>query len=111
MRFVLAVIGVLGLSHAVTGQASRDSADLLRLAEASLEFQNLPDVQAFSVVAGGMREATLTELANPDLQKQRRVAFYALGAGLALLLDQDSDTWKGKYLTEKFFVERYAGVG
>ena len=77
---------------------------------ASPEFQRLPDVQTFSAAAGAMREAILRELERPDLSNQQRVSFYAFGAGFALLLDQDSDTWKGKYLTEKFFVEKYAGV-
>ena len=44
----------------------------------------------------------------PDLQKQQRASFYAFGAGLALLLDQDGDSWKRRYLTEKFFLEQYA---
>ena len=75
----------------------------------SIEFQNLPDVQPLSAVAAGMRAAIVRELANPDLQKNQRVSFYAFGAGLALLLDQDTDTWKGRYMTEKFFLERYVG--
>lgn len=76
---------------------------------ASLEFRNLPDVQSFSTLAEAMRAEILRQLENPDLQKQRRVSFYAFGAGLALLLDQDNDSWKSRYMTEKFFLERYAG--
>lgn len=86
----------------------------LRVAEAasrtfgvSLEFQALPDFQPFATVAGQMRAAILAELANSDLRKQQRVSFYALGAGLAMLLDEDVPNWKSKYLTEKFFVEKY----
>jgi len=76
--------------------------------EPSLEFKTLPDVKPLSDIADKMRKAILKELANPDLQAHRRVSFYAFGAGLALLLDQDSEAWKSRYLTEKFFVERYA---
>ena len=74
----------------------------------SLEFRNLPDVQPFLAVAEAMRAEILRELESPDLQKRRRASFYAFGAGLALLLDQDSDSWKRRYLTEKFFLEQYA---
>ncbi|HKY19819.1 MAG TPA: hypothetical protein VJM31_01255 [Vicinamibacterales bacterium] len=76
----------------------------------SREFQTLADAEPFSAVAGRMREAILRELETPDLQKQQRVSFYAFGAGLALLLDQENNAWKGKYLKEKFFLERYAGA-
>ena len=55
-----------------------------------------------------MRAEILRDLESPDLQKRRRASFYAFGAGLALLLDQDSDSWKRRYLTEKFFLEQYA---
>jgi len=74
----------------------------------SLEFRNLPDVQPFSAVSDAMRAEILRELESPDLQKQQRASFYAFGAGLALLLNQDSDSWKRRYLTEKFFLEQYA---
>jgi hypothetical protein len=87
----------------------------LRVAEAaantyrtSLEFRNLPDVQPFSAVAERMRADILRELESPDLRKQQRVSFYAFGAGLALLLDQDGDSWKRRYMTQKFVLERYA---
>ena len=83
----------------------------LRVAEAaarmytpSREFQGLPDFQPFSTAAGVMRAAILNELAHPDVAKQQRVSFYAFGAGLALLLDQDGEAWKSNYLTDKFDV-------
>jgi hypothetical protein len=57
-----------------------------------------------------MRGAILGELAAPDLRSQQRVSFYAFGAGLALLLDQENNAWKDKYLKDKFFLERYVGA-
>ena len=78
-----------------------------RAYEPSREFQALPDFQPFPAVSRQMREAILGELAQPDLSKQQRISFYAFGAGLALLLDDDGLVWKTKYLTEKFFIERY----
>lgn len=74
------------------------------------EFQKLPDVETFAAAAARLRQEILSELASADLQKQQRVSFYALGAGLTLLLDQDGADWKARYLTDKFFMERYAGV-
>ena len=74
------------------------------------EFQKLPDVETFAAAAARLRQEILSELASADLQKQRRVSFYALGASLALLLDQDGADWKARYLTDKFFMEKYAGV-
>jgi len=76
----------------------------------SLEFLTLSEVETFSGTADKMRTAILTGLDNPSLQTKQRVSFYAFGAGLALLLDQGNETWKSRYLTEKFFVERYAEV-
>ena len=52
--------------------------------------------------------AILGELATADLRTQQRVAFYAFGAGLALLLDLENGGWKGRYLKEKFLLERSA---
>ena len=65
---------------------------------------------AQAAAAARLRQEILSELASADLQNRRRVSFYALGAGLALLLDQDGADWKARYLTDKFFMERYAGV-
>ena len=76
----------------------------------SVEFLALPGVEPFSEVAARMRAAIMKELLNPDLPKRKRVSFYAFGAGLGLLLDLDGQDWKQRYLSEKFFVERYAGV-
>ena len=70
----------------------------------SLEFRQLPDVAPFANAADSMRASILSELAAPDLAKQKRVGFYAFGAGLALLLDQDGSAWKGRYMREKFLL-------
>jgi hypothetical protein len=70
----------------------------------SLEFRQLPDVEPFAKAAERMRAAILSELATPDLAKQKRVSFYAFGAGLALLLDQDGSAWKSRYMKEKFLL-------
>lgn len=86
----------------------------LRAAEAaaraftpSAAFEALPDYQSFADVADELHDRIRDDLANPDLADRKRVSFYAFGAGLALLLDEDVPDWKNRYLTEKFAVERY----
>lgn len=68
----------------------------------SERFRSLPDYQPFAEVAGRMREAILSELEAPDLRGRRRVAFYAFGAGVALLLDHTGSEWRQAYLSRKF---------
>ena len=78
-----------------------------RTYDAAAEFKALPDFHSFAATAAQMRAAILEELANPDLSGSQRVSFYAFGAGLALLLDMDVPGWKSRYLSERFFLERY----
>jgi len=67
------------------------------------EFRQLPDYQPYSEFAeGALRELRL-KLAQLDLGRQRRVAFYPIGAALTLLLDQTRADWKRVY-TERPFV-------
>lgn len=73
----------------------------------SVEFLTLSDAEAYSDVASRMRAKILAELEDSGFSMQKRVSFYAFGARLALLLDQDGKDWKSRYLAEKFFVERY----
>jgi hypothetical protein len=67
----------------------------------------LPDYAPFAMVAARMRADLLSSLTSSHLPEQRRAAFYAFGAGLALLLDLDVPGWHARYLTEKFAIERY----
>ena len=57
---------------------------------------------AYADVARRLRVATVRELAQPDLPRHRRTAFYALGAGLALVLDVTDPSWRERYRTKKF---------
>jgi hypothetical protein len=65
-------------------------------------FRALPDYGPAAEVAGRMRDAILTELDATDLGGNRRVSFYAFGAGVALLLDQTGAGWRTTYLTRMF---------
>lgn len=65
----------------------------------------LPGYRPFSEVAAKLREQILAQLADPRLAERRRVAFYAAGAGLAMLLEERSPGWRRGYLERKFALE------
>jgi hypothetical protein len=55
-----------------------------------------------------MREEIATSLrAPPWLAEKKRVAFYAVGAAIALLLDETSPGWKTDYFLRPFAVDGY----
>jgi hypothetical protein len=62
-------------------------------------FVALPDFVPYAEEASALREQLLRELRTPDLGANRRVSFYAVGAGLALLLDRTAPPWKHRYFT------------
>jgi hypothetical protein len=49
----------------------------------------------------------LKELGELDLASSKRVAFYPLGAGEAMLLDSLKPGWPKTYWAEKFHLERF----
>lgn len=75
-------------------------------------FRDLKDYKPFKAVADEIRGDILKELTTLrlDSENYRRVAFYPLGAGEALLLDRVNPGWKSRYLTHKFYVDRYFDV-
>jgi hypothetical protein len=66
----------------------------LRVAEAAG-----PD---YAGLARRLRVAIVRELSQPDLAGRRRGSFYALGAGLALVLDVTDPEWRVRYRAKKF---------
>lgn len=70
-------------------------------------FTSLRDYRQFGEVADTIRSKIYRELANPSLMQSRRVAFYTIGAGEALLLDKVRPDWKKYYLKSKFHLEKY----
>ncbi len=81
----------------------------LRVAEkAGAGWKPSPSVTAlegfedFSAAACAAWELLFEQLEEPDLPRRRRVSFYALGAGLALLLDRTEPTWKSRYEEPRF---------
>jgi hypothetical protein len=70
--------------------------------EPSAKFQSLPDYQPYVRAADSLPRSLRRELERLDLARQRRVAFYPLGAAMALLLDQTSPDWKQAYARRPF---------
>ena len=60
-------------------------------------FRRLPDYVPYASLAARLRRKLDRQLTELDPGQDRRVAFYALGAGLALLLDRGGGDWKRRY--------------
>jgi hypothetical protein len=73
----------------------------------SAEFAALGDFTPFAQEAEAALQRVLRELRTLTLARNKRVCFYALGAGEALLLDEVNSAWKDRYLKEKFDLEEY----
>ncbi|MCU1231872.1 MAG: hypothetical protein JWO97_4756 [Acidobacteria bacterium] len=63
--------------------------------------------EAAKEVAAQLRADIDSGLANPRLAERQRVAFYAIGAAVALLLDEVSPYWKRDYIARPFAIESY----
>ena len=72
------------------------------LGEPSAEFRRLPDYEAYSEAAARARRALRVELSQLNLARQRRIAFYSVGAAIALLLDASRPDWKRLYAERPF---------
>ncbi len=70
--------------------------------EPSADFRRLPDYEPYGQAAEGALRSLRRELAELDLARQRRVAFYPIGAALALLLDETRSDWKQAYTRQPF---------
>lgn len=74
----------------------------------SAEFAALEDAVSWQQALRTEQERLVRGLEDVSLAEHGRVAFYPVGAALAVLLDRESPEWKSRYLTEKFAVDRYA---
>jgi hypothetical protein len=69
------------------------------------EFAVLPDYAPYDSVAARLLTGIRGGLRGFDLKANRRTSVYALGAGLALLIDRASPGWKQRYLAPLFTLE------
>ena len=70
--------------------------------EPSAAFGSLPDYEPYSRAAAEARRSLRRELERLDLGRQRRVAFYSLGAAMALVLEETRPDWKRVYADRPF---------
>ena len=72
------------------------------------EFRALKDYTSFTEVADSLlNKQILSSLPTLELDRLERLVFYPFGAAEGLLLDRANPNWRSRYLTEKFYVERY----
>jgi hypothetical protein len=65
-------------------------------------FRRLPDYVTYADLAARLRRKLDRQLTELNLGQDRRIAFYPLGAGLALLLDRNGGEWKRTYEQRMF---------
>jgi hypothetical protein len=70
-------------------------------------FRALKDYTPFSQAAEETRSGIFNELRTARLAENKRVIFYALGAGEGLLLDRVNPSWRQRYFVEKFYLNNY----
>ncbi len=70
------------------------------------KFRSLLDYRPFGEVADSIRAGIFAQLAKPTLTELKRMAFYSLGAGEALLLDKVRPGWKKDYFRNRFSLEK-----
>ncbi len=79
--------------------------------EPSAEFRSLPDYEPYGRAAERAREMLRRELEQLDLARQRRVAFYPVGAAVAMVLDRSRPDWKQTYARRPFALAALLSTG
>jgi hypothetical protein len=71
-------------------------------------FRSLQDYTPFREVAETiLNRQIMGRLPELKIEKSERLVFYPFGAAEGLLLDRTNPRWRGRYLTEKFYLDRY----
>lgn len=70
-------------------------------------FASLKDFTSYQSVADRVMSGILNELSTLELEKSKRVSFYAMGAGEGLSLDRINPQWRDRYLIDKFSLDTY----
>ncbi|MFL5496816.1 MAG: hypothetical protein ACJ8DC_20750 [Gemmatimonadales bacterium] len=88
-----------GVARFIEYAAARAAAGI---GQPSAEFRSLPDYEPYSRAADSVPPSLRRELEQLDLARQRRTAFYPVGAAMALLLDRTGFDWKRAYARRPF---------
>jgi len=97
-----------GVARFIEYAASGAAAELEKPAAA---FQRLSDYEPYSAAAAGARRRLRRELEHLELGRERRVAFYSLGAAIALLLEETRPDWKQAYESRPFALPELLTAG
>jgi hypothetical protein len=74
----------------------------------SKQFRALKDFAPFKEVADEiLNKQIMASLPTLQLEKWERNVFYPFGAAEGLLLDRANPKWQSRYLTEKFYIDKY----
>ncbi|RPI17424.1 MAG: hypothetical protein EHM58_09340 [Ignavibacteriae bacterium] len=68
---------------------------------------NLSDFFSYKETSQKIISGIVKNLQELTLTSYKRVAFYSLGSGEALILDKLNPEWKEKYFINKFYLEKY----
>jgi hypothetical protein len=74
----------------------------------SSELTQLSDYIGFREYREQFYKRQTTRISDWSLPDHKRECFYAVGLGEGLLLDRLNADWRERYLTERFFIERYS---
>jgi hypothetical protein len=66
------------------------------------EFRRLADYEPYSALAAEARRSLRRELEQMGLGRERRIAFYPIGAAMALLLEETRPRWRAAYEARPF---------
>ncbi len=88
-----------GVARFIEYAAARAAADS---EQPSTAFRSLPDYQPYDRVASAARRSLRRELEGLSLARDRRVAFYPLGAAMAALLEETRSDWRRDYADHPF---------
>jgi hypothetical protein len=88
-----------GVARFIEYAAARAAAES---GEPSAAFRSLADYEPYGAAATAARRSVRRELEQLALGRQRRVAFYPLGAAMALLLEETRPDWKRAYADRPF---------
>jgi len=74
----------------------------VRAGQPQTAFRRLPDFRTYAETAEEARRTMIRDLETLDLARQRRVAFYPIGAAVAVLLEQTRSDWQRAYQERPF---------
>ena len=82
--------------------------ELLIKYQPSKEVRRLPDYISFEKYRQEVYQKQFSQITDCSLEKSRRVCFYAVGFAEGLILDKLNPSWRERYLTDRFYIERYS---